>query len=508
MLSISVIFQEIPKNTERKKTMKDHKKAFDSPVTFSGNIENDAASVFGEFNGSFDIIRRKIICSGRTAYVFMTDGMCDEIKITEGIIKPVTDMLYEDNGISFNEYIKTCIFKGVNVKEIKYISEAATEIIMGNLLFVADKEQTALSFPVQGFPKKNPGEPQAEQNERGSQESFTDNFKDNVTLLRRRLRTPSLVIEQHTVGKTSNTPVLVCYMSDRASSELLSSVKKRISKIELDAILGSGYIRPFLDNRRPSFFTDTGITERPDTFSSMLLEGRIGIIVDGTPFALIVPYLFIDYFHAVDDYLSSTYYAFFMRSLRIISFIIASTLPGAFVAICLFHPEIMPADIMYGIAAATSKTPFPIMVEALTIHFIYEIVREAGLRMPRSVGHAVSIVGALVIGDAAVTAGLIAAPMLIVVALTAISSSVIVKLHEPVAIMRFGFIIIGGFTGLYGIMLGIGIMIVDICSVSPYGIPFSAPLSPFVKRAQMDALIRKSWTKVKENKELIQRMKY
>lgn len=479
-----------------------------SPNVFSGNAQKDSSNIISRFGGSADIIMRKIISGGKTAFLFMTDGMCDEIKITEGVVKPVTDMVYENTDIPFNEYIKTKVFKGVNVKDINTVSDAAQNIIMGNLVFIAEGEKQALAFPVQGFPKKNPGEPQAEQNERGSQESFTDNFKDNITLLRRRLRTPSLVIEQHTVGKTSNTPVLICYMSDRINEGLLSSIKKRISKIELDAVLGSGYIRPFLDNRRPSFFTDTGITERPDTFSSMLLEGRVGIIVDGTPFALIVPYLFIDYFHAVDDYLSSTYYALFMRTLRIVSFIIASTLPGAFVAICLFHPEIMPADIMYGIAAATSKTPFPIMIEALTIHFIYEIVREAGLRMPRSIGHAVSIVGALVIGDAAVTAGLIAAPMLIVVALTAISSSVIVKLHEPVAILRFGFILIGGFTGLYGIMLGIGIMIIDICSVSPYGIPFSAPLSPFVKRAQADALIRKNWTKMKNDKKLIQRMKF
>lgn len=475
---------------------------------FSGDIEKDTKNILLHFKGSADIVYREIICGGKKASLFMLDGMCDEIKVTEGVVKPVTDMPAPCGKQDFNSFIKTKIFKGVNVKDVLTPYDAAVNIVMGNLLLIADGEQKALAFPVQGFPKKGPGEPQAEQNERGSQESFTDNFKDNITLLRRRLRTPLLVIEQHTAGETSNTPVLICYLSDRINKEMLKEIKKRISGIKLDAVLGSGYIRPFLDKGRPSFFTDTGFTERPDTFSSMLLEGRVGIIVDGTPFALIVPYLFIDYFHTADDYLSSPYYALFMRILRVVCFIIASTLPGAFVAICLFHPEIMPADIMYGIAAATSKTPFPIMVEALTIHFIYEIVREAGLRMPRSVGHAVSIVGALVIGDAAVTAGLIAAPMLIVVALTAISSSVIVKLHEPVAILRFGFIVIGGFTGLYGIMLGVGIMIIEICAVSPYGIPFSAPVSPFVKDAQGDVILRKSWTKTEKSKKFIGRMKF
>ncbi|MBR3768380.1 MAG: spore germination protein [Clostridia bacterium] len=474
---------------------------------FTGDIKTDSNAVKNAFGGSFDLIAREILFGKTPIYIFIIDGMCDEIKIIEGVIKPLTEIYPETNSKNLNEKIQKRLFKGTSVKLLRTVEDAALDIIMGNLVLIADGETEAVSFPLQGFPKKSVSEPQTEQNERGAQEAFTDNFKDNTTLLRRKLRTPNLTIRHITLGKTSNTPTLICYLSDRVSRELLDKITKRIDKIDLDAILGSGYIQPFLDNRRPSFFTDTGITERPDTFASMLLEGRVGIIVDGTPFALIVPYLFIDYFHAVDDYLSSPYYALFMRILRIVCFIIASTLPGTFVAICLFHPEIMPADIMYGISAATSRTPFPIMIEALTIHFIYEIVREAGLRMPRSVGHAVSIVGALVIGDAAVTAGLIAAPMLIIVALTAISSSVIVKLHEPVAIMRFGFILIGGFTGLYGIMLGIGLMLIDICSVSPYGIPFSAPVSPFVLKAQSDVFFRRNWTKIK-NKKLIQGMKF
>lgn len=242
-------------------------------------------------------------------------------------------------------------------------------------------------------------------------------------------------------------------------------------------------------------FSDTGITERPDTLASMLCEGRIGIITDGTPFVVVIPYLLADYFHVPDDYLTPVYYATFMRCLRFFCFIAATVLPGLFVALCLFHPEVMPADVMYDIAAAENKTPFPVAAEAIIIHLIYEIVREAGLRMPVAIGHAVSIVGALVIGDAAVTAGLIAAPMLIVVALTAISSSVIARLHETVAVMRFAFILIGGFTGLYGIMIGLGLMLFDMSSISPYGIPFTAPFSPFIRSAQKDNIFRKSWRK-------------
>lgn len=220
-------------------------------------------------------------------------------------------------------------------------------------------------------------------------------------------------------------------MSDRVNPRTLEKVLKRIKEAELDTVIGSGYLQPFLDHRIPSLFTAVGRTERPDTLTAKLAEGKIGIIVDGTPDALVVPYLFTEHFHSLDDYLKRPYYATFIRVLKIVSFIFSVFLPGAYVAVCTFHQEVIPETMIMSIAVQESKTPLPIMAEALLIHLIYEIVREAGLRMPKTVGHAVSIVGALVIGDAAVTAGLVAAPMLIIVGLTAVSSFVVSSLYEP-----------------------------------------------------------------------------
>lgn len=469
----------------------------------------NAERIKNMFGKSFDFIIREIKCGKHSIFILLLDGMCSEIKITENIIKPLTEELSDTlSSESITGEIKNRIFKGTQIKEAATFACTAASILSGELVIIADGEDKALCMGEQGYPKKAISEPQTEQNEKGSQEAFTDNFKDNATLLRRRLRTPSLVIEKRTYGKISNTPVLICYLSDKVSKELLDSVNSRLESVDLEAVFGSNCIRPFADNRKPSMFSDIGFTERPDSLSAKLLEGRIGIIADGSPFALVIPFLMIDYFHTVDDYLSHPYYAFFMRLLRLVCFWVTTTLPGTFVAICLFHPEIMPSDIMYDIATAVNKTPLPITFEALAIHFIYEIVREAGLRMPRSVGHAVTIVGALVIGDAAVTAGLIAAPMLIVVAITAITASVIEKLYEPISIMRFFFIIAGGLTGLYGMMLGMGLMLIDICSVSPYGIPFSAPLSPFSLSAQRDTVFRRTWKKLGKRTTLIQRMKF
>jgi spore germination protein KA len=198
-------------------------------------------------------------------------------------------------------------------------------------------------------------------------------------------------------------------------------------------------MQSFLDTRNPSIFSGVGFTERPDVLTAKISEGKICIIVDGTPNALIVPYVFIEHFHSMDDYLKRPYYATFIRILKIVSFLFSVFLPGFYVAICTFHQEIIPETMIFGITGQESRTPLPVMLEALLIHLIYEIVREGGLRMPKSVGHAISIVGALVIGESAVTAGILSAPMLIVVGLTAVSSFVVSTLYEPVAVLRFAF---------------------------------------------------------------------
>ena len=273
-------------------------------------------------------------------------------------------------------------------------------------------------------------------------------------------------------------------------------VKQRLQNAKLDMVLESGYIQPFLDHKGLSFFSGVGVTERPDTLCAKISEGRVGVIVDGTPFALIVPHLFIENFQSIDDYSNRPFYALFLRALKFISFAISMLLPGIYVAVAIFHQELLPASMLFDIAVSEGRTPFPIMLEALVIHFIYEIMREAGLRMPKTVGHAVSIVGALVIGDAAVTAGLIAAPMLIVLALTAISSFVVPSLYEPAAVLRFLFIIVGGLTGLYGIMLILGLLILNACSINPYGVPYSAPITPFEKGAMRDLVLRVGWKRL------------
>ena len=220
-----------------------------------------------------------------------------------------------------------------------------------------------------------------------------------------------------------------------------------IAKVKMDVLLESGYIQPFLDSGPVSIFSGVGYTERPDTLCAKVAEGRIGILVDGTPYALVVPYLFNEHFQSFDDYADRPYFATFTRWLKYISFFIATLLPGLFVAIGTYHLELFPTPMLYNLAVAESSQPFSLMVEALVIHFIYELMREAGLRLPKPIGHVVGIIGGLVIGDAAVKAGIISSPMIMVVALTAISSFVIPQLYEPMTILRFLFIVVGNSGG-------------------------------------------------------------
>jgi spore germination protein KA len=292
---------------------------------------------------------------------------------------------------------------------------------------------------------------------------------------------------------------IVEILQNPVTDETLQEVKLRLENLKLDTVLGAGYLRKCLDTKRKSLFTMVGQTERPDTFAAKLCEGKIGIIVDGTPFALIVPRLFIENFQTLDDYINRPYYATFMRIVRFLAFLISVFLPGVFVSIGLFHQEMIPDDMLFNIVLMESNTLFTLTMEALVIHFIYETVREAGLRMPKSIGHAVSIVGALVIGDAAVTAGLIGAPMLIIVALTAICSLVSSDLYQPIAVLRIAFILIGGLSGLYGIMIGAAALIIVLASMTDYGVPFLAPFTPYRKNLLRDSLVRISMEKLGKN---------
>lgn len=448
------------------------------------------------FKGSFDIVVKKGYCNGRCVVFANCDGLCNAQRIADNAIKPLLSFkgnLPEENVIDF---ICDRIIYGTEQKREKSLDNAMLQLLRGTLLIFVEGEKTCIVLGVQNPPQRAVQEPDNEVQEFGAREGFVENIKTNLTLVRERLCTTNFKIESKETGKTSKTRILICYMKDRVNPDTLREVKMRLDTVDMDTVLAAGYLREALDTKRKSLFTMVGQTQRPDTFAAKLCEGKIGILVDGTPFALIVPRLFVENFQTLDDYINRPYFCAFMRGVRLLAFLISVFLPGAFVAIGLFHQEMFPDDMLYNIVIMESNTLFTLTVEALIIHFVYETVREAGLRMPKAIGHAVSIVGALVIGDAAVSAGLIGAPMLIIVALTAICSLVNSDLYQPIAVLRIIFILVGGISGLYGIMIGAAALFVNLASMTDYGVPFLAPATPYNKTLWRDTVFRLSMQKL------------
>lgn len=237
------------------------------------------------------------------------------------------------------------------------------------------------------------------------------------------------------------------------------------------------------------------------------MEGRVAVLVDGSPYAIYVPYLFTDSFSTVDDYNNRPFYATLNRILKYFSFVISVVLPGFYVAVGTYHQELLPSSLLYTVAAAEASTPFSLMQEAVMVLILYEIMREAGLRLPKSIGHAVSIIGALVIGDAVVNAGLVGAPMLVVVAVTAIASYVIYPLYESISVLRIIFILLGGYTGIYGVILGVCTLCVNITAINPYGVPYSSPISPLNKKSLGDVFYREDWKKLLKRNVKVQNLR-
>lgn len=469
------------------------------------NLENFKKS----FDESADLTIRPIKVLNTDAAIITMEGMINKETFATSVMNPIVYAFAKESLTSSEklEYIKNNILTITEQIDVETFEDAFKLIMSGFALLIFDGCKKALAIGVQGFNFRSISEPETEVMQKGSKEGFVEAVRINLTMIRRRVKNPKLKFEFLSVGKTSSTDICLCYIKDIVSDKILKELKKRISKINLQNVLAAEYLVPYIEKKGDlSFFSSVGFSERPDTVCGKIAEGRIAILVDGTPTALIVPYLFIEYFQTIDDYAERPYFATLTRWLKYLSFFIATLLPGLYVALAVFNPEVFPDRLISKIAYSIAGTPFPLMLETLIIHFIYEIMREAGLRLPRPLGHAVSIVGGLVIGETAVNAGLIGAPTLMVVALTAISSYVIPNLYEPTAILRLIFILVGGILGIWGVMLLFSVLIVNICSKSNFGIPFVAPIAPFNFYSMRDVIMRASWKTLSKKNKNIQNM--
>jgi spore germination protein KA len=382
-----------------------------------------------------------------------------------------------------------------SVEETGSIGELFFKMTFGNTIILVDGQPTAFICSTVDQKTRSIIEPNAETTIRGPREGFVESLCTNITLIRRRIRVPHLWIETLEIGSLSKTLVAFAYIKGLADEKMLQELRDRLNRIDTDAILESGYIEEFIEDQPFTLFPLALRTERPDKVSSAILSGRVGVFISGTPHVLIIPAELPMFLQAPDDYYEKTPVGSFIRSLRWLAAIISVFLPGFYVSIVNFHQELLPTALLLRVTASREGVPFPVVAEILMMEILFEVLREAGIRLPAAIGPAISIVGALVLGEAAIRAGIVSPAVVIVVALTAIAgfSTPVFSMAIAFRIVRFGFTLLAAVFGLFGMQFGILLLIIHLCALRSVGIPYMAPMAPFILQDMKDNIFR-AWT--------------
>ncbi len=432
---------------------------------------------------------------GLNAAILFFDGLTNLTIINNNVIKP---LMYDSRvfrsvtpaGISSFEELRDNLVSVGDLKTIKTLSEATDVCLAGNALLLLDGFDKALDISAKGWDKRAISEPDTETVVRGPREGFIENLRTNTAMIRRKVKSPGLKIISVKVGDRSNTQVNIIYIDGIADPALIQEIKRRLNNIRTDAVLSAGNVEQYIEDSTSSVFQTIRYSEKPDTIAGKLMEGRAAIVTDGTPFVLTMPMLFVENFQASEDYAVRTSYASSMRILRFIAFFISLFGPALYVALATYHQELLPSTLLITMAASSEGLPFPAALEAAIMLLSFEILKEAGVRMPRPIGQAISIVGALVMGQAAVEAGLVGAPIVIVIAITAVASFAIPFASEAVSLLKWFLLALAATMGSYGITLGALAIVIHLASLKSFGTDYLAPFAPFQTADLKDTIIR------------------
>ncbi len=419
------------------------------------------------------------------AILIFANDLIDKNSVGELILRPMQEFTGK-----LEEQALFQAFHSPEKKRLYTTDEVVTDALLGNAILIIDGLDLAYSFGLKFFEKRSISEPPTSTVIKGPREGFVECLPVNVSLMRRRLKTPDLKFEYLTIGKYSKTPVALCYISTIADIKLVKNIKEKLKKIDIDAVLDSSYLSKLLGERKTSLFKQVGNTEKPDILSAKILEGRVAIFVDGSPIALSVPYLLVEDFQSASDYYNSPYSATAARFIRILSVLFALFLPALYVAAELFHLQLIPLSFLLTIVNSIKGIPLSPSYEMFFTLMIFEILNEASVRMPKYVGMVVSIVGGLVLGETAVTAGIISAPTLMIVALSGICLYTVPELEQTFSVLRILFLIIAGSMGLYGMLLAISALFIYLISFESFGTPITAPFSPLIKEDLKDGFYK------------------
>lgn len=375
----------------------------------------------------------------------------------------------------------------------------STDLLSGNTVFLINGYDKYFNVETNTSESRAINEPTSQTIIRGPKDGFTESINLNILLVRKRIKNKTLRIEYQSIGNVTKTTIGLMYITDLAKQEVVQEIKNRLGAVNIDSILDSGYIEELIKDDKYSIFPTFLSSEKPDSVTAALIEGRVAIFVDGTPYVITAPAVMVEFLQASEDYYHHFIISSTIRFLRYVALTLTLLVPAGYIAVTTFHQEMIPTALLISIAAQREGVPFPTLAEGLLMEFTFEILREAGIRMPRAIGPAISIVGALVLGQAAVEAGIISAAMVIVVSITAISSFAIpnYEMSNAIRLIRFILMLMAGFLGLYGVFMGLIILVVHLSKIKSINVPYLTPIAPRIKGGNKDSIFRMPLWKMK-----------
>lgn len=482
-------------------------KEWEKPISY--------ARIEEELSQSSDIIFRKFLIRGKeeiSCILGVVDGLVDKNLLDAYVLRVVMVEATDDptfQEITVKNVIDNLLDRFAPANEVKKISrmgEAIDAMLSGDAVLFVEQSQEALVISARGWQTRGVNTPQREASIRGPQEAFNETLRTNTSLVRRIIKHPSLRLISMKIGSLSNTDIVIAYVENRVSPDVVAEVKRRLNRVKIDGVIAGDILEEFLEDHPYSPFPQIIHTERPDIVASNLLEGRVAIIMDGTPSVLIVPVTLPMFMQVNDDYYERAMIVILVRAIRYWGAFIAVLAPSLYIAVTNFHQEMLPTNLALSIAANRESTPFSALGEAILMLIALEILQEGGLRLPKPIGQTIGIVGALIIGDAAVKAGLISPIMVIVIGLTAVSGYTIpyYSLAIGIRLIRFPLMILSGTLGFFGLGVGLYLVLIHLLGLRSFGTPFLSPIAPLRIRAFFqDTFVRAPWWALKEDPDLI-----
>lgn len=449
------------------------------------------------FRDCEDVNFRGLLIGGqRSALLLFIDGMVKEERVEHAILEPLVRWgapesvpgPHPDLAI----WLEAAAVSISQAEPVRSVGEVVDTVLGGDTVLLVDGVNHGVKLSTRGWSQRSIEEPTSESAIRGPREGFVETLRTNTSLVRRRIRSPHLKIERMVIGRRTRTLVDILYLKDVTSPALVVEMKRRLQRIDVDGVLDTGMLEELIEDQPSSPFPQLINTERPDRVAGGLLEGKVVVICDGSPFAIMAPSSFWTFMHAGEDYYERFWISTFLLWIRYIFVLLTLVGPSLYIAVTTFHQEMLPTTLLLTVAAAREGIPFPAMIEVIFMEVFFEALREAGVRLPRQVGQAVSIVGALVIGEAAVRAGIASAPVVIIVASTGIASFIFPRFNMGIAfrMLRFPMMLLAGSLGLFGIMIALIALLIHLCALRSFGMPYLTPVAPLSWSGLKDVLVR------------------